>query len=99
MAHALTELETSVKLRPDNVDALNDLGAVLLRMGRAQDALQNFEKCQRLSPDFDRPFINSAIIYSNANQPAKARQVLEGFLARHPDNADVRSALDKLGTR
>jgi len=96
-ARALKELETAVRLRPDNTDAINNLGALLLRMGRAPEALARFEECRRLAPDFDRPYINAALIYKAAGQPAKARELLDEFLARHPDNADVRSAREKIG--
>ena len=96
---ARRELETAVRLRPDNTDAINDLGVVLLRLGKSQEALERFEECQRISPEFDRPFINAALIYNTSGQPAKARQILEQFLVRHPDNADVRGALEKLGAK
>ena len=97
MTGARQELETAVRLQPDSSDAMNDLGAVLLQMGKQQEALGWFEKCRRISPDFDRPFINSALIYDSTGQSATARQILQEFLARHPDNQDVRSALDKVG--
>jgi tetratricopeptide (TPR) repeat protein len=97
MPQAREELETAVRLRPNNADAMNDLGAVLLQMGQATEALGWFEKCRSVAPDFDRPFINSALIYNGLGQPEKGRQVLTDFLARHPDNADVRKALDTMG--
>jgi tetratricopeptide (TPR) repeat protein/peroxiredoxin len=96
---ARQELEASIRLKPDNPDAINNLGVVLLRLGKSQDALGQFEQCQRLSPDFDRPFLNAALVYNAAGQSAKARKMLEDFLLRHPDNADVRSALEKLEPR
>lgn len=95
---ARKELETSVRLKPNNPDALNNLGAVLLRMGKGQEALATFEESRRQAPDSDRPYINIALIYNRGGQPAKARQVLEEFLSRHPDNADVRAALEKTAT-
>jgi tetratricopeptide (TPR) repeat protein len=98
LQRARGELETSVRLKPNNPEAINNLGAVLLRMGLTADALSQFEESRRLAPDFDRPCINAALVYKSTGQPEKARQVLQAFLARHPDNADVRSALDKLGT-
>ena len=58
---AREELETAVRLRPTNTDALNNLGAILLRMSRPKEALARFEECQRLAPDFDRAFLNAAI--------------------------------------
>jgi tetratricopeptide (TPR) repeat protein len=96
---AREELETSVRLNPNSPDAINNLGAVLLRMGKSDQALEQFEACRRVAPNFDRAFINSALIYKRAGQTDKARQVLNEFLSRHPDNPDVRSALDKMGTQ
>jgi tetratricopeptide (TPR) repeat protein len=94
---ARRELETSIRLRPSNADAINNLGAVLLRMGQARDALNRFEEARRVAPDFDRAFINAAMVYNSMGQPEKAHEVLEEFLARHPDNSDVQSALGKIG--
>ncbi len=99
MEHAREELETAVLLRPDNVDAINNLGSVLLRTGHAQDALREFERCRQLAPDFDRAVINSAIVYNRAGQSTTAREILKEFLVRHPDNADVRMALEKTVAR
>jgi len=99
MVRAREELETAVRLRPDNVDAINNLGTVLLQTGHAQDALREFERCRQLAPDFDRPVINSAIVYNRAGQSATAREILKEFLDRHPDNANVRMALEKTVAR
>ncbi len=96
---ARKELEIAVRLRPDNTDALNNLGVILLRLGETQKALARFEECQRFAPDFDRPFINAALIYSGAGKAEQARQILSDFLVWHPDNVDVRAALDKLGAK
>jgi Tfp pilus assembly protein PilF/peroxiredoxin len=99
LKQARQELETAIQLRPDYPDALNNLGAVLLRMGLAQEALQRFEQCHKQAPDLDRAVINAALIYNSMNQRDKARQTLTEFLTRHPENADVRAALDKMGAQ
>lgn len=99
VAHGREELETAIRLRPDYVDAMNNLGTVLLQTGYPQGALQQFERCRRLAPDLDRPVINSAIVYNRTGQPAKAREILEEFLTRHPDNVEVRSAYEKMVAR
>lgn len=98
MEGARAELETSVRLKPDYPEALNDLGVVLLRLGKTEDALNRFEQSSRLAPDFDRPCINAALIYSSQGQAGKARALLEAFLTRHPGNADVRHAMNRLET-
>ena len=74
------------------------VASVLLRLGDQSSALDRFDQCQRLSPDFDRPFINAALIYKSQGQVPKAQQLLSGFLARHPENEDVRKAYEKLAT-
>ena len=93
------ELETSIRLKPNNPDALNNLGAVLLRMGLSAEALERFEECRRLAPDFDRAVINAALVYNSGGRHDKARQELQEFLARHPGNADVNAALSKMGAQ
>lgn len=97
LKHAREELETSVRLKPNNPDALNNLGTVLMRMGLQTEALAQFEECRRIAPDLDRACLNVALVYSNLGQTAKAREVLTEFLSRHPDNTDVRTALNQMG--
>ncbi len=99
VSRAVEQLQTAIRLKPDNTEALNNLGAVYMRMGRDHDALNQFEQCRKLAPDFDRPYINIALIYKNSGEPGKASQILEAFLARHPDSTDVRSVLQQLGAR
>jgi len=66
-----------------------------MRIGRNREALDQFEECRRLAPDFDRPYINSALAYRASGQSTKANEVLQEFLIRHPDNTDVRNLLEK----
>jgi tetratricopeptide (TPR) repeat protein len=94
---ARKELELARGLRPQRADIVNNLGVVLMRLGQTKEALSRFEESQRLAPDFDHPFLNAALIYEGNGQAAKAQQVLSDFLARHPDDADVRVALQKMG--
>jgi tetratricopeptide (TPR) repeat protein len=94
---ARLELEMSIRLRPNNPDAINNLGALLLRMGLTQEALERFEECRRLAPDFNRAALNTAVVYNRAGQRDQARQVLQEFLARHPGDEEVRAALNKMG--
>ncbi len=96
-AGAQRELRTAIDLRPNFADAINNLGTVLLQTGDTAGALREFERCRQIAPDFDRPLLNEAVIYSRAGQPEKGRMLLQEFLTRHPDNADVRAMLQKLG--
>ena len=94
---ARKELESLLVKPPDSrrADIINN-GVVLMRLGEIKSALDRFQECQRIAPDFDRPYVNAALIYQRAGQPAEAQHLLEGFLARHPESAEVRGALDKM---
>ena len=97
LKRAREELETAVRLDPANPDAINNLGAVLLRLGSTAEALAQFERCRRIAPDFDRAAINAAALYNQAGQRDHSREILTSFLVRHPEDAAVRSALEKMG--
>ncbi len=94
---ARQELERTIQLRPNDSTALNNLGVVYLRLNKPAEALSDFERCTQLSPDYDRPYLNIALIRNQAGDTAKARQTLQSFLARHPDNKELQQALDQLG--
>jgi tetratricopeptide (TPR) repeat protein len=93
---ARKELEVAIRFEPQRADIINNLGVVLMRLGEIKAALDRFQECQRIAPDFDRPYVNAALIYQRAGQPSEAQQLLEAFLARHPDSEAVRGALDKM---
>lgn len=48
---AAEEYALVIELDPANADALNNLGGVLLAMGRIDEARSAYERCLRLSPD------------------------------------------------
>ncbi len=96
---AKTEFEKAVQLDPGNVQMLNGLGVVLMRMGASDDAMGYFRKCQEIAPDFDRPYLNMAAIYMNSGETRKAHEILAGFLAKQPDDPDVRQALAEVDAK
>jgi Tfp pilus assembly protein PilF len=98
LPQARIQLQRAIQLDPANPDAINNLGAVLLRMGLPAEALHQFEECRRIAPDFDRAAINAALLYSQGGQPARGKQILQRFLARHPDDTNVREALEKVSS-
>ncbi len=94
---ARQELERTLQLRPSDSTALNNLGVVYLRLNKPDAAMVDFERCTQLAPDYDRPYLNIALIQSQAGDAAKARQTLQSFLVRHPDNKELKQALEQLG--
>jgi tetratricopeptide (TPR) repeat protein/thiol-disulfide isomerase/thioredoxin len=93
------ELETAIRLKPDFVDAINNLGALLLQSGDTAAALQQFERCVQIAPDSAHAAINLAAAYTRTGQTAQARAALQRFQVAHPGDADVREAIEKLGAQ
>ncbi|HEX4165965.1 MAG TPA: FG-GAP-like repeat-containing protein, partial [Bryobacteraceae bacterium] len=94
---ARKELARAVELRGNDAITLNNLGVVYLRLGRQADALTSFERSRQLSPDYDRPYLNTALIYKQAGQEQKAKAILQSFAERHPENDEVKKTLHELG--
>ena len=47
--------------------------------------------------DFDQPCLNLARLYVAQGDKDRAREILQQWLARHPDHAMAKSMLEKLG--
>ncbi len=96
---ARREFEAAVSIDPINVEALNGLGVVLMKMGEASSAEDRFKQCQRLAPAYDRAYLNLALLYLRAGDPGRAHDVLAGYLDDEPESVDVRRALAELDRR
>jgi Flp pilus assembly protein TadD len=62
---------------PDDVEALNDSGAILHCMGRSQEAIEHFEKARKLQPEAPEIAWNLAEAYLAVGQPADAVAMFE----------------------
>jgi Flp pilus assembly protein TadD len=96
---AKLEFEKATQLEPRNVEMLNGLGVVLMEMGDSAGAMESFEKCRSLAPDYDRPYLNMAVLYMNAGKVEKAHDLLAEFLTRQPENGDIRQALREVDSK
>jgi Tfp pilus assembly protein PilF len=72
---------------------------VLMEMGDSAAAMESFEKCRSIAPDYDRPYLNMAVLYMNAGKVEKAHDLLSEFLTREPDNGDIRQALREVDSK
>ncbi len=93
---AAKQFEAALAADSKSVEALNGLGVIRMQQGRNAEAIQLFEKCTQIAPDFDRPYLNLAMLRLQAGQKQQALTLLSGFLAAHPDNDDVRQALHEI---
>lgn len=74
---------------PDNPGAQERFGALLLKAGKAADAIPCFEVAVAKSPtEANRAGLAEA--YLKNNQPDKAQPVVEQILATDPNNFDIR---------
>lgn len=94
-------LETAIRHRPDNVEALAELGHVYTRLGRLSQGLEIDRLLVRLVPDNPTVHYNLACSLALSGSPAQALDALEAavrlgytdaeFLVEDGDLASVRS--------
>jgi tetratricopeptide (TPR) repeat protein len=90
-------LHRALALRPDFAQALNNLGVLFLRTRRPADAIETFQNCIRMAPQFDQAYLNLAKVYVVENHIDQAKEVLRELLAEQPGHALARKALEELG--
>jgi Flp pilus assembly protein TadD len=78
---------------------LNALGVALMQKGDDEHAMQIFEKCVRLAPNFALPVLNMATLYLAGGKADKAHEVLAEFLKRDPENKEIQEALKEVDSR
>jgi tetratricopeptide (TPR) repeat protein len=76
---------------------LNNLGILFLRTRRPAEAIESFQNCIRLAPDFDQAYLNLAKVYEVEDHIDQAKAVLQELLAQQPEHAQARKALAELG--
>ncbi len=76
-AYALLEqmLLKRLEQRPDDIIALADLGGVCLAAGNSAEAEKNFQKALSMAEDKTIVYVKIADIYSNQQQPQKAKEI------------------------
>ncbi len=98
-AQAEQEFSSALRFQPRNAPALNGMGAIAMRRGDTEAAMKDFRRCVEIAPDFDRPYLNIAALLLNAGQAQAARDLLVGYLRRHPDNQEIRDALAQIDAK
>ena len=58
---ARTQLEEELRVHPDNMDLLSDLGLIDAALGRKEEALSEGRRAMELAPD--RPRSNDRVVY------------------------------------
>jgi tetratricopeptide (TPR) repeat protein len=95
---AFASYQVAVDRRADDPFLRFALGAILLSLGRSEQALPHLTEAVRLSPDFALPRYHQARAYDQLGRVDEARRAYQGFLARVPRRLGtmIRSAEERL---
>jgi Flp pilus assembly protein TadD len=94
-AEARQAFETSLRLHPENPDALNELAICLLELGQPQEARRRLEEARRLDPDNAKILSNLGVAALRAGDRAEARRLFLEVQRVAPDDPIARSFLEK----
>ncbi|MCM8594776.1 MAG: sulfotransferase [Candidatus Accumulibacter sp.] len=86
---AEASLRQALRLRPGFFEALSDLGAVLLMMGRVSEAPAVLQQALGLRPDSPEVLANLANLLELDEQVEQALQLYQRALTARPDSPDV----------
>ncbi|HEY1687075.1 MAG TPA: tetratricopeptide repeat-containing glycosyltransferase family protein [Tepidisphaeraceae bacterium] len=82
---ALEAFKQTLHLDPNQPDALNNVGAVLMDLGHYEDALAAFERAVKLAPEFAFAWNNLGICLTRMNRAADGLTCFERAIALSPD--------------
>jgi tetratricopeptide (TPR) repeat protein len=86
----------AVACSPENANARNNLGSVLARAGRFEDAIVQYKKALAIDPGFADAYDNLAAALVQVGRPKEAIDLYRHLLQIDPDYAKARSKLGGL---
>src|ERR671932_277048 len=89
LEEALWRFEQALALVPDNPEAIEAIGQVLLRLDRFEEAEASFLKALELDPDWVAPRIGLATLAMCGDEPFKVVHHLERATALDPEYPDA----------
>ena len=95
---ALALLDSHLKASPQDAEARFTRGLVLVRMSRADEAIQVFADLTRDFPQLPEPYNNLAVLYAQRGDYERARDALEAALSTHPSYSTAHENLGDVYT-
>lgn len=86
---AAEEYERAIQADPKQIQALLDLGDLMLRLERAQRARIYYEKAQQSFPESAKPLLKMGNYYMNLKQSDKAREYYRKALDKDPQYVEA----------
>jgi len=87
---AIDNYEHAIRIKPDYVDALYNLGNIFKDDGRIDDAIKSYEKVIDINPGYDDAQFNLGVSLQILGQVDKAIDHYEKALLSVPDNTGIR---------
>jgi tetratricopeptide (TPR) repeat protein len=76
--------------KPENLNAINHKGRLLLKLGRHDDALKYMEHADKLAPNNIQRINEMAMAYLAANKPDMSVKQMRELIRYHPDQPEVK---------
>lgn len=90
---AIQGLRNALDLYPDYFRALNDLGVILMQLGRNDEAAGAFERATKLAPRVHLPQLNLAIVWTRQAKYTQAIETLKRLYEENSSLSGIRPAL------
>jgi len=94
MAEAIPFFKEALRLSPDHVIALDNLGNAYRQLGQWDDARKTLEHAVAVAPDDPEANYSLGMVYAQLDDPARAYELLQRALRLRPDYPE---ALNNLG--
>jgi len=82
-----------LKLDPENVGALTQLGQIQFQLDKEKEAYATFQKLHEIDDNTPRPEISMGLMYERADKRANAKKLMELAATRVPDHLNTRLAV------
>jgi Tfp pilus assembly protein PilF len=93
---AMTELQTGLRLYPNNAEARNMLGSALVSVGRVSEAIDQFRVALALRPEYQNARYNLARALIKAGKFDEAVDLFRKLVVAYPQDAQARNGLGEL---
>jgi tetratricopeptide (TPR) repeat protein len=93
--HAKSKCRAYLENHPDDINVLGLLGAILLKLGRSDDAKPILEKTIRLEPNFAKPHEDLGMLFLHEGANEKAVGYFQDAIRLDGSQADAYSGLAK----
>jgi tetratricopeptide (TPR) repeat protein len=92
-SEAINHYLAALKIRPDYVEVLNNLGNAYMAVGKKNEALSCYQTAIKYAPNFPDPYSNIGLLYAGSGQGLEAIQAYEKAVSLNPNSAAFRGNL------